>query len=158
MKRIIFAPDASVGISRSTAALNFSLLFFAFCLFTFAFSFEVSAQDQREFSYTEGDTTYTMKRYVFMLLNSGDTRSQDSTEAAQIQEQHLAHLNQLAEQGKLIVAGPFEQGGEHRGLLIFDVETVDEALKLEGEDPAVKKGRLSMEAFYWWGAKGTVIK
>ncbi|MDX8339181.1 YciI family protein [Draconibacterium sp. IB214405] len=132
-------------------------IIFALCLFTFVFNVVVSAQDQREFSYTEGDTTYTMKRYVFMLLNSGENRSQDSTEAAQIQAQHMAHLNMLAEQGKLVVAGPFEEGGNHRGLLIFDVETVDEALKLEGEDPAVKKGRLKMEAFYWWGAKGTVI-
>lgn len=113
---------------------------------------------QREFSYTEGDTTYTMKRYVFMMLDSGGVKSKDSTEAAKFQEMHLAHLNKLAEDGKLIVAGPFEGGGEHRGLLIFDVETVEEALQLEGEDPSVKSGRLKMNAFYWWGAKGTVIK
>ncbi len=131
---------------------------FLFAMLMIFFVGAVHAQDQREFSYTEGDTTYTMKRYVFMLLNKGETRSQDSVEAAKIQEQHLAHLNSLAESGKLIVAGPFDGGGEHRGLLIFDVETVDEALNLEAEDPAVKKGRLSMEAFYWWGAKGTVIK
>jgi uncharacterized protein YciI len=131
-------------------------LFFAFFLLTFALA--TSAQDQREFSYTEGDTTYTMKRYVFMLLESGTTKSKDSTEAAHFQEMHLAHLNKLAESGKLIVAGPFEGGGEHRGLLIFDVETVEEALKLEGEDPTVKTDRLKMNAFYWWGAKGTIIK
>jgi len=113
---------------------------------------------QREFSYSEGDTTYTMKRYVFMLLDSGGTKSKDSTEAAYYQQLHLSHLNSLAESGKLIVAGPFEGGGEHRGLLIFDVETVEEALKLEGEDPSVKTGRLKMDAFYWWGARGTVIK
>lgn len=130
-------------------------LTFTFLLLTIATI--ISAQEQREFSYTEGDTTYTMKRYVFMLLNKGETRSQDSIEAAKIQEQHLAHLNKLSEDGKLIVAGPFEQAGDHRGLLIFDVETVEEALKLESEDPAVEAGRLSMEAFYWWGAKGTVI-
>jgi uncharacterized protein YciI len=112
---------------------------------------------QREFTYTQDDTTYTMKRYVFMLLNSGETKSKDSLEAAKYQEMHLAHLNKLAESGKLVVAGPFENGGEHRGLLIFDVETVEEALTLEGEDPSVKSGRLKMEAFYWWGAKGTVI-
>lgn len=128
----------------------------AFCLIIFAIA--AQAQDQREFSYTEGDTTYTMKRYVFMLLNKGENRSQDSIQAAKLQEQHMNHLNTLAEAGKVIVAGPFEQGGEHRGLLIFDVATVEEALQLEGEDPAVKAGRLSMEAFYWWGAKGTVIK
>ena len=64
----------------------------------------------------------------------------------------------MAEDGKLIVSGPFEGGGEHKGLLIFDVETVEEALMLEGEDPMIKTGRLKMEAFYWWGAKGTVIE
>ncbi len=121
-------------------------------------SLVAAGQDQREFSYSEGDTTYTMKRYVFMLLNSGETKSNTDEEAAKYQEMHLAHLNKLAEEGKLIVAGPFEGGGEHRGLLIFDVETVEEALQLEGEDPTVKTGRLKMEAFFWWGAKGTVIK
>src|SRR5690554_437526 len=112
---------------------------------------------QREFTYSDGDSTVTMKRYVIMLLNSGENRSQDSIEAMQIQQQHLAHLDYLAKTGKLIVAGPFEQGGEHRGLLIFDVKTVEEAMELEKEDPAVKTGRLSMETFYWWGAKGTCI-
>lgn len=131
-------------------------IIFVVCLLSIAFA--VSAQDQREFSYTEGDTTYTMKRYVFMLLESGETRSKDSTEAAYYQQMHMAHLNMLAESGKLIVAGPFEGGGNNRGLLIFDVETVDEALKLEGEDPSVKTNRLKMNAFYWWGAKGTVLK
>ncbi|QGY45467.1 hypothetical protein GM418_17850 [Maribellus comscasis] len=124
----------------------------------FLATYSLSSFSQREFSHTEGDTTYTMKRYVFMLLESGETKSKDSTEAAQFQELHLSHLNNLAESGKLIVAGPFEGGGEHRGLLIFDVDTVDEALKLEGEDPMVKSDRLRMNAFYWWGAKGTVIK
>ena len=131
------------------------LLFLVFTILLL--SVNVSAQEQREFSYSEGDTTYTMKRYVFMLLNSGDTKSKTQEEAAKYQEMHLAHLSKLAETGKLIVAGPFDGGGEHRGLLIFDVETVDEALKLEGEDPMVKTDRLRMEAFYWWGAKGTVI-
>lgn len=110
---------------------------------------------QREFSYTEGDTTYMMKRYVFMHLLTGENRSQDSVQAAHIQEQHLAHLNAMAKSGKLVVAGPFEKGGDYRGLLIFDVETVEDALKLESEDPAVKSGRLRMQAFFWWGAQGT---
>jgi uncharacterized protein len=127
-------------------------------LSTIILTFSFSSFAQREFSYTEGDTTYTMKRYVFMMLNSGETKSKDSIETAKFQEQHMAHLSKLEKEGKLIVAGPFEGGGEHRGLLIFDVESVEDALKLQGEDPSVKSGRLKMEAFYWWGAKGTVLK
>lgn len=126
-------------------------------LFSLLFSLTASAQDQREFSYSEGDTTYTMKRYVFMLLNSGETKSQTEEEAAKYQKMHLAHLSKMAEDGKLVVAGPFEGGGNYRGLLIFDVETIEEAIKLESEDPMIKTDRLRMETFYWWGAKGTVI-
>ncbi len=129
-----------------------TLLIVVFILF-----YSMQGLAQREFTHTSGDSTYTMKRYVFMLLKSGETRSQDSTEAIKIQELHLAHIDSLAAIGKLIVAGPFQDGGDHRGLLIFDVETVEEALELESKDPAVSSGRLKMDAFYWWGAKGTVI-
>lgn len=127
-------------------------------LFMVFVSIFFSAEAQPEFSYAEGDSVYTMKRFVFMLLKSGENRGHDSLEAAKIQALHMAHLDKMAKAGKLVVAGPFENGGEHRGLLIFDVETVEEALKLEGDDPAVVSGRLKMETFFWWGAKGTVIK
>ncbi len=116
-----------------------------------------SAQAQREFTSTEGDTTYTMKRYVFMHLLAGPERNQDSIKTAKIQEEHLAHLNKLYKMGKLAVSGPFEDAGEYRGLLIFDVETTEEALKLQSEDPAIKAKILDMNAFYWWGAKGTIL-
>lgn len=129
-------------------------LLFVLALFIFTTSFVTA---QREFSMAEGDTTYVMKRYVFMHLMAGPERSQDSIEVAKIQEAHLAHLNKLSEDGKLAVAGPFEKGGEYRGLLIFDVETIEEALQLESEDPAIKAKRLEMQAFYWWGAKGTKL-
>ncbi len=115
------------------------------------------ASAQREFKINEGDTTFIMKRYVFMLLDAGPTPVDSATEVG-LQQGHLNHLNKLAEEGKLIVAGPFEGGGNHKGLLIFDVETVEEALKLEADDPKVEAGRLQMNAFYWWGAKGTILK
>ncbi|MCD6355119.1 MAG: hypothetical protein J7L95_06185 [Prolixibacteraceae bacterium] len=95
-----------------------------------------------------------MKRSVFMLLNKGDSTVRDSIEAANIQIQHLSYLDQLVRQGKLLVAGLFEESGNHRGLLIFDVETVADALKLEDDVPAVKSGQLKSETFYWWGQKG----
>lgn len=37
--------------------------------------------------------------------------------------------------------------------LFFDVETIDEALKLQSEDPAIKVKRLEMQAFYRWGQR-----
>jgi uncharacterized protein YciI len=112
---------------------------------------------EREFKMTEGDTTYTMKRYVFMLLVAGENTKQDSLTAVNLQKGHLAHINKMAESGKLVAAGPFEEGGQYRGLLVFDVDTKEEAMGIEAEDPAVKAGRLKMETFYWWAAKGTKL-
>lgn len=116
-----------------------------------------SAYSQREFKMNEGDSAVTMKRYVFMLLEEGASRNQDSIIAAGIQKGHMEHLNKMAAMGKLVMAGPFEKGGKYRGLLIFDTETIEEAERLEQDDPAVRSGRLKMTTFFWWTAKGTQL-
>ncbi|HCY43219.1 MAG TPA: hypothetical protein DHV48_18100 [Prolixibacteraceae bacterium] len=112
---------------------------------------------QREFKMQEGDTTYVMKRYVFMLLNEGPKRDHDSITAVKIQEGHMNHLNAMAKTGKLAIAGPFQNGGKYRGILIFDVDSISEAIRLESADPAILSGRLEMEAIYWWAAKGSKL-
>lgn len=116
-----------------------------------------SAFSQREFKMPDGDTTYVMKRYVFMLLNEGPTRNHDSITAAKIQAGHMEHINQMAKTGKLVAAGPFENGGKHRGILVFDLDSIAQAVRMEATDPAVSSGRLEMEAIYWWVAKGTKL-
>lgn len=112
---------------------------------------------QREFETKGSDTTYVMKRYVFMLLNEGPNRKHDSITAAKIQEGHMKHLAEMAETKKLVIAGPFENGGKHRGILIFDVDSISEAIRMESTDPAVTSGRLEMQAIYWWAAKGSKL-
>jgi uncharacterized protein YciI len=49
------------------------------------------------------------------------------------------------------VAGPFLDGGDIRGIYIFDVKTVEEAQALTETDPAIKAGRLTMELHPWYG-------
>ena len=112
---------------------------------------------QREFKTKEGDTTYVMKRYVFMLLNEGPKRDHDSVTVAKIQEGHMKHINEMAKTGKMVIAGPFDKGGKHRGILIFDVDSISQAIRMESTDPAVVSGRLEMQAIYWWTAKGSKL-
>lgn len=112
---------------------------------------------QREFKTKGVDTTYVMKRYVFMLLNEGPNRTHDSITAAKIQEGHMKHLGEMAKTGKLVMAGPFENGGKQRGILIFDVDSLAQAVRMESTDPAVSSGRLEMQAIYWWAAKGSKL-
>jgi len=126
-------------------------------LLLLGFTMSQEAFSQREFKMQEGDTTYVMKRYVFMLLNEGPKRDHDSITAVKIQEGHMNHINEMAKTGKLAIAGPFQNGGKYRGILIFDVDSISEAIRLESTDPAILSGRLKMEAIYWWAAKGSKL-
>ena len=99
-----------------------------------------------------GADEYGMRRYVMAFLKSGPNRSQDSTEAARLQRAHLDNITRLVEEDKLSLAGPFLDGGELRGIYIFNVETIEEAEALTETDPAIQAGRLVMELHPWYGS------
>ncbi len=99
-----------------------------------------------------GADEYGMRQYVLAFLKAGPNRDQDSLTAAKLQQAHMANIRRLSDLGKLTLAGPFMDGGELRGIYIFDVETVEEAKKLTETDPAIKAGRLIMELHPWYGS------
>ena len=95
---------------------------------------------------------YGMKKYVIAFLKRGPNRSKDSLEATQLQKAHLENINRLAEEGTLVLAGPFFGDGDLRGIYVFDVQTIEEAKKLTETDPAIQKGSLIMELHEWYGS------
>lgn len=106
------------------------------------------------FIYKEGDSTYLMQQYYMVFLKSGENRSQDSTEAAQLQTKHLAHLERMAVEGYASLIGPFEDDGDVRGIVVYNTRTLKEADSLANMDPMVKAGRLKVEVHPWWTEKG----
>lgn len=99
-----------------------------------------------------GADPYGMRTYVLAYLKAGPNRNQDSVEAVRLQRAHLDNISRLAEQGKLVIAGPFLDDGEIRGIYIFAVETIEEAEKLTRTDPAIQAGRLIMDLRPWYGS------
>lgn len=98
-----------------------------------------------------GADKYGMKKYVMAFLKRGSKRDQDSTTAAELQKAHLRNITKMAEEGTLLLAGPFLDDDEVRGIYIFNVETIEEAKVLTETDPAIKAGRLEMELRPWYG-------
>ena len=47
-------------------------------------------------------------------------------------------------------------GGDLRGIYIFNVESVEEARRLTETDPAIQSGRLVMELHPWYGSAGLI--
>ncbi|GJM32424.1 MAG: hypothetical protein DHS20C18_14250 [Saprospiraceae bacterium] len=99
-----------------------------------------------------GADQYGMKQYVMAFLKAGPNRSQDSLEAAQLQKAHLENIGRMAEAGQLALAGPFLDGGELRGIYVFNVKSLEEAKALTETDPAIQAGRLVLELHPWYGS------
>lgn len=99
-----------------------------------------------------GADEYGMKRYVMAFLKRGPNQSQSKEEAERLQRAHMDNIGKMAEQGKLVVAGPFLDNGDIRGIYIFNVETIEEAESLTQTDPAIQAGRLVMELHPWYGS------
>ena len=106
---------------------------------------------------TRIEEDWHMKQYFMVFLSNGPNRSQDSATTAKIQAAHLNNISRLFEEKKLVLAGPFLDEGEVRGIFILDVPTLEEAQKLTNTDPAVQAGRLKMEILPWYGPGSIVI-
>ena len=64
----------------------------------------------------------------------------------------MANIGRLAKAGKLVLAGPFLEEGELRGIYIFNVVSIEEAKALTASDPAIQAGSLIMELKTWYGS------
>ena len=69
----------------------------------------------------------------------------------------MANIQKLAGEGKLLLAGPFTDGGDLRGIFVFRVGSTAEAQALAETDPAVRAGRLRLESHPWYAAKNITV-
>ena len=98
-----------------------------------------------------------MAKYIVGLIFRGPSWSPEVTqEVMEVQAAHLANINRLVDSGKIVLAGPFGDGGDIRGLFIYNVETLEAAQTLVDSDPAVQAGRLRVELYPWWGPSSLV--
>ncbi len=98
-----------------------------------------------------------MKRYWLVLLQKGPNRNQDSISAEKIQSAHMANINRLAKEGKLIMAGPIGIEDDLRGIFLMNCADSTEVENFVKTDSAVITGRLIMKYYPWWTMKGKYV-
>lgn len=96
---------------------------------------------------------------LVLLRRPDDTPSYDDAAAEQIQRDHLAFYARMREAGHVVTNGPvLDQPDEAlRGMAIFATESVDRARELANTDPAVRAGRLEVQAMTWLCPPRTMI-
>jgi uncharacterized protein YciI len=99
-----------------------------------------------------------MRRYVLAILKSGPQRMPEGEARKALFAGHFANIQRLADAGKLVLAGPFEDSADGwRGLFLLAVEDVDEARRLTATDPAIEHGEMVAEFHPWYGSAAAMM-
>jgi uncharacterized protein YciI len=100
-----------------------------------------------------------MRKYVLAILKTGPKDAQvQGDERKAIFKGHFDNMNRLAKEGKLVVAGPFnDPDKKYRGLFILAVPTVEEAKALADTDPTVRAGVFIVEYVPWYGSAALML-
>lgn len=100
-----------------------------------------------------GGDKHGMKMYVIAVLKTGKKVIPPGKEKNDLFAGHMANINRLADEGKLAVAGPFENNDAGlRGIFILNVDNIEAARKLVDTDPVVKSGVMVVELYKWFGS------
>ena len=128
-------------------------------LFLSAFSFaqEKKAEKSKynqELATSLGADKYGMKPYTIVMLTTGTTKIEDKAKMGELMKGHMSNIGKLANEGKIVVAGPFlEKNKEnYRGMFIFNTQSKEEAEQWVKTDPAVQAGVFSYEIFPLYGS------
>ena len=100
----------------------------------------------------EAEPPEQFDEYQLVLLWSARDRAELEPQAAErMQRQHLGHLEAMRAAGHLLVAGPLlnQPDPRLRGICIYRTGSVTATLELASSDPAVRAGRLEVEAMTW---------
>jgi uncharacterized protein YciI len=99
---------------------------------------------------------YGMKPYVLAMLQTADTTARPPEELKAVFDGHMKNIERLAEQGQLLVAGPFygidKVPGSWRGLFVLNTTDTSEARSWVQSDPAVQAGVFRVELAPWYSS------
>jgi uncharacterized protein YciI len=109
--------------------------------------------------FKKANSPLKMEIVYFGFLKRGPNRKAGDANTPEIQElqkAHIANINRLADMKKLIVAGPFGDDGDLRGIFVFRVASLQEARELAASDPMIKIDRLRLELHPWHVPEGVL--
>lgn len=101
-----------------------------------------------------------LQEFQLILLRRPDGAPEyDEQTSARVQREHVGFYASMRQAGHVVTNGPvLDQPDERlRGIAIFAARSVDRARELANTDPAVRAGRLEVEAMTWWCPRDTMI-
>ena len=101
---------------------------------------------------------WAMRQYVVAFLYRGPNPVEDAEESKKMMKGHLANIQRLHDEGKIILAGPYLSKTDLQGYFLFDTDSLESAQSWCDTDPAVAAGVFRVELHPWYSAKGIGIR
>ena len=102
-------------------------------------------------SATAQEPAHKLVEFHMALLKHGPKwTATDAAEKKRLHQDHFNYVSSLLDSGKVIIAGPFTDGGEVDGVFVFRTQSADEAKALAEADPSVAAGLHLVEMHPWW--------
>lgn len=101
-----------------------------------------------------GFTSVSAQPFLFVFLNSNPNKPDlPKAQVDSIMAGHLANIGRLAKEGKLLIAGPFYDGG---GIFVLATASKDTAWEWLRTDPGVRANRWTIELFPYHPRRGSI--
>ncbi|MCF6459775.1 YciI family protein [Clostridium sp. Cult3] len=82
-----------------------------------------------------------------MILYAAILETIDPEKDAEVLDEHKAYLNRYIDEGKIYAKGPFTD--HSGGLIIYNVETIDEAKSIIEKDPVIREKSRTYKLKEW---------
>jgi uncharacterized protein YciI len=104
-----------------------------------------------------GADEHGMRQYVLVILKTGPKPMPAGEERKKMFQGHFANIERLANEGKLVLAGPFDGVDGWRGMFVFAVKDIEEARQLTATDPVIVSGEMVAEYHKYFGSASLML-
>jgi uncharacterized protein YciI len=105
---------------------------------------------QQQQAEPKNEPAHKMVEFHMALIKRGPKWTADNAETKRFHQQQRDYVMSLLDSGKAILAGPFSDGGEIEGVVIFRAKSAAEAKEWAEADPTVASGFTVAEMHPWW--------
>lgn len=98
-----------------------------------------------------------MRGFVLVVLKTGPNRVKEGPERTKMFQGHFANIQRLADQKKLVIAGPLDGVDGWRGLFVFATPDIDEAKSHVATDPVIVSGEMIAEYHKFYSSAGLMM-
>ena len=94
---------------------------------------------------------YGMKSYILVILKKGPANITDKKTMDSIFRGHMANIQRLASENKLVVAGPIDKNDKaYEGIFVFNTSNMEEAKQWLNTDPAIQSKNIDADLYSWY--------